>query len=101
GETRDAENLEYVADFLHVSAFHLLHIPDAQRRSQLRPCFRTIVDRWLVRGFSGGYVCGLSFFLRKESLAFALRAQTEIPGFPRVHVLVQQPASAGGLFHVF
>ena len=46
------------------------------------------IGDWFVR-FSGSYVCGLSFFLCEESLAFAQRAQTGIAGFARVQLPVQ------------
>src|SRR5580704_18061912 len=45
GKEGNAEDLEHVANFLHLHAFDFRHVSDSQRSSQLGACFRAVLDR--------------------------------------------------------
>jgi cytochrome c biogenesis factor len=53
GKARHDEGLERMAGLLHLPALYPWHIPDAQRRGQLRSRFRQFADRPVVRRLHG------------------------------------------------
>src|SRR5689334_24288969 len=71
GKAWDAEDLERLADLLHVHAFHSGNVPDAERRCELRARVCTVLDRRLVPLVPGLHLCRLSLLLRSQSRSSA------------------------------
>ncbi len=99
GKTRHAEGMERVADLLHVHAGDLRHVPDAIGRGQFGARVRAIVDWHLVREFPGADDGGLPVLVPEEPRTPAQRESAGVARLARVEFPVQQPASAGCVFH--
>jgi len=66
GKARHAEDLEYVAGLRLFLAGDSWNVPDAQRDDSVGARFRAVIDRKLVRIFSGDHICRLRLFLLSQ-----------------------------------
>ena len=100
GEARHDEDLERVADLLHLHAVHPRHVADALRRGQFRARLRAVLHRHMVlcvpRHRASSFASSPSSAKPRPS---EVGAQAGIAGLPRVELPVQQPDAAGGLLH--
>ena len=69
GKARHAEDVECVADFLNIYAFHSWDASYAQRTGEFRSRVCAVFDWKLVRHFPGDHFCGLFCHLYFEPVA--------------------------------
>ena len=97
GAKRHDEELERVADFLHVSAHAAGNVADARRAGKFGARLCAIVDRHLVHSVHGHCAGGVHLHLRSAARTPENRAPHGIAGEPRIKFSVQQSCAADGL----
>ncbi len=99
GEARHDEELECVADLLHLHAFHSWHAAHPLRSGQLRARLRAVLHRQLVLRLSLHRAGGLHLHLHSAARSPQVRPQDRVARLARVELPLQQPHLSRRLLH--